>query len=232
VVERDPIAIVGAAPVGLALALGLARHGTPCRVFDRDAGPCVISRATEVHARTLEVLDLMGVAAGCFARERSVASHGSLQVSVSGLQGPMVPGSLSARLGTPSAVSDLADGCRAPVEKGRPAMHTRTRGEATAKGPSARGRVRRASCLAIVTVVTLVSVASSASGSSIGILPDPDVILIFRPQDDHLFSVVEEVVRGDILRIEKGVAPRLIVSPAGTLGPAWQAGVPIRLSLS
>jgi hypothetical protein len=87
------------------------------------------------------------------------------------------------------------------------------------------------SYIAIVILSTLVSVASPASGSSIGTPPDPDVILIFRPHDDHLFSVVDEVVRGDILRVEKGVAPRLIVTPAGTLGPAWQAGVPIRLSL-
>ena len=91
--------------------------------------------------------------------------------------------------------------------------------------------VRRASCLAIVTLVALVSIASPASSTSIGTLPDADVILIFRPQDDHLLSVVEEIVRGEILRIEKGVAPRLIVTPAGTLGPAWRAGVPIRLSL-
>ena len=96
---------------------------------------------------------------------------------------------------------------------------------------SVRGTgVARGGCLAIV-LVTVVSIGSPAFGSSIGTLPDPDVILIFRPHDDHLFSVVEEVVRGDILRIEKGVAPRLIVNPAGTLGPAWQAGVPIRLSL-
>lgn len=90
--------------------------------------------------------------------------------------------------------------------------------------------VARGWCLTIV-LVTLVSIASPTFGTSIGILPEPDVILIFRPQDDHLFSVVEEVARGEILRIEKGVAPRLIVNPAGTLGPAWRAGVPIRLSL-
>ena len=90
--------------------------------------------------------------------------------------------------------------------------------------------VPRAWCLTIV-LVTLVSIAAPAFGTSVGILPDPDVILLFRPQDDHVFSVAEEAVRGDILRVEKGVAPQLIVSPAGTLGPWWQAGVPIRLWL-
>jgi hypothetical protein len=85
-------------------------------------------------------------------------------------------------------------------------------------------------CLTIV-FVTFMSIASPTLGSSIGILPEPDIILLFRPQDDHVLSVVEEVVRGDILRVEKGAAPRLIVTPAGTLGPWWQAGVPIRLWL-
>jgi hypothetical protein len=88
-----------------------------------------------------------------------------------------------------------------------------------------------ARCLRLtIVLVTLVSIASPAFGS-IGILPEPDVVLIFRPHDDHFFSAVEEVVRGEILSIEKGVAPGLIVTTAGSLGPAWQAGVPIRLSL-
>jgi hypothetical protein len=101
-------------------------------------------------------------------------------------------------------------------------MRTRVRAQETG--------VARGWCLTLL-LVTLVAIASPTFGSSIGILPDPDVILLFRPQDDHVFSGAEEVVRGDILRVEKGVAPRIIVSPAGTLGPWWQAGVPIRLWL-
>src|SRR5262249_51190013 len=93
-----------------------------------------------------------------------------------------------------------------------------------------RIRLIRVWCPAIV-LVTLVSITTPTFGSSIGTPPNPDVILIFRPQDDHIFSAVDEVIRGEILRIEKGVAPRLIVSPAGTLGPAWRAGGPVRLSL-
>ena len=35
------------------------------------------------------------------------------------------------------------------------------------------------------------------SGSSIGVLPDPDAIVVFGPQDDHLGSVVEAIARGE-----------------------------------
>jgi hypothetical protein len=112
-------------------------------------------------------------------------------------------------------------------------MGTRARVEAPMKEHPAGGQIRRASWLTIVTLVTLVSIASPASGTSIGIHPGElaDVILIFRPHEDHLLCVAERVVRGDILKIEKGLAPGLIVCPAGTIGPEWRAGVPITLYL-
>ena len=94
-----------------------------------------------------------------------------------------------------------------------------------------RLRIRRASCVATVILTTLLSIAASSAATSIGSLPDPDVIVLFRPHDDHVLCIREETVRGEILRIERGETPRLIVCPAGTLGPWWQAGVPIRLGL-
>src|SRR5262245_28567560 len=56
------VLVIGAGPVGLTLALGLARYGVACRVIDRSPGPTTISRATELHARTLELLDALGLA--------------------------------------------------------------------------------------------------------------------------------------------------------------------------
>src|SRR5262245_47972238 len=56
------VLVVGAGPVGLTLALGLARYGVACRIIDRSPGPTAISRATELHARTLELLDALGLA--------------------------------------------------------------------------------------------------------------------------------------------------------------------------
>ena len=61
------VLIVGAGPVGLTLALGLVRQGVRCRVLDRDAGPARTSRASELHARTLEILDAMGAATDLLA---------------------------------------------------------------------------------------------------------------------------------------------------------------------
>jgi hypothetical protein len=89
--ETDAL-IVGAGPVGLTLALGLARQGTRCRIVDRDAGPSQTSRASELHARTLEVLDRLGVAeevlgAGLVLRTVTFVSRGRpvAQLSTAGI---------------------------------------------------------------------------------------------------------------------------------------------------
>lgn len=51
------VLVVGAGPVGLALACGLREHGVAVRVIDKAAGPATTSRANFVHARGSEVLD-------------------------------------------------------------------------------------------------------------------------------------------------------------------------------
>jgi 2-polyprenyl-6-methoxyphenol hydroxylase-like FAD-dependent oxidoreductase len=57
------VLIVGAGPTGLTLACALAHQGVPSVVVDRLAIGSNTSRAAAVHARTLEVLDDLGVAA-------------------------------------------------------------------------------------------------------------------------------------------------------------------------
>jgi len=54
--ETD-VLVVGAGPVGLALACALLQHGVTVRVIDKAAGPATTSRANFVHARGSEVLD-------------------------------------------------------------------------------------------------------------------------------------------------------------------------------
>ncbi len=55
--DQDPVLVVGAGPVGLAMALSLAVHDVPVRIIDRDSEPTDLSKALVVWARTLEVLD-------------------------------------------------------------------------------------------------------------------------------------------------------------------------------
>lgn len=57
-----PVLIAGAGPTGLALALELARRGVRCRIVDRLAQPSPQTKATEIHARTLEHWDQAGLA--------------------------------------------------------------------------------------------------------------------------------------------------------------------------
>jgi 2-polyprenyl-6-methoxyphenol hydroxylase-like FAD-dependent oxidoreductase len=56
------VLVVGAGPTGLALAVELARHGARCRIVDALPEPSPQTKATEIHARTLELLDQAGLA--------------------------------------------------------------------------------------------------------------------------------------------------------------------------
>src|SRR3712207_3953616 len=58
---RTDVVVVGAGPTGLALACGLAARGVEPLVLDRVAQGANTSRAAVVHARTLEVLEDIGV---------------------------------------------------------------------------------------------------------------------------------------------------------------------------
>ncbi|MFG2143152.1 FAD-dependent oxidoreductase [Streptomyces sp. NPDC048696] len=62
------VAIVGAGPTGLALALTLAQSGIDFVLLDRLAEGANTSRAGVVHARTLEVLEELGAADALIAR--------------------------------------------------------------------------------------------------------------------------------------------------------------------
>ncbi|SNS94439.1 FAD-dependent monooxygenase [Rhodococcoides kyotonense] len=55
------VLVVGAGPVGLVLAVDLARRGVATRIIDRRTEPTDESRAVVVHARSLEMLDALGV---------------------------------------------------------------------------------------------------------------------------------------------------------------------------
>jgi len=57
-----PVLVVGAGPVGLVAAARLTRLGVPTRLVDELPVPSPFSKAVVVHARTLEMLEAMGIA--------------------------------------------------------------------------------------------------------------------------------------------------------------------------
>lgn len=59
--RRDEILIVGCGPTGLVLAIELARRGVRFRLIDKRDGPTMMPRAFTLHARTMEMLEHMGV---------------------------------------------------------------------------------------------------------------------------------------------------------------------------
>ncbi|MGX1309407.1 2-polyprenyl-6-methoxyphenol hydroxylase-like FAD-dependent oxidoreductase [Amorphus suaedae] len=61
--KAERVLVVGAGPVGLSAALALGRSGFDVRIVDQSAEPSSESRAAVVNARTLELLDYLGVAA-------------------------------------------------------------------------------------------------------------------------------------------------------------------------
>ena len=67
-VGRHPVAIVGAGPVGLTLAIGLARHGVGSVVIEPRRSVSFGSRAICISRRSLEIWDRFGIAKAPLAK--------------------------------------------------------------------------------------------------------------------------------------------------------------------
>lgn len=59
--DAHPILVIGAGPTGLAAALELVRHGRAVRIVDKNPTRSQLSKAIGVNARTLELLEPVGV---------------------------------------------------------------------------------------------------------------------------------------------------------------------------
>jgi NADPH-dependent dioxygenase len=71
--------IVGAGPVGLVMAHELARHGVRCRIIDKNPLASEHSKALAIQARTLETLQMMGIA-GRFLEEGHRVQRGEIRI--------------------------------------------------------------------------------------------------------------------------------------------------------
>jgi 2-polyprenyl-6-methoxyphenol hydroxylase-like FAD-dependent oxidoreductase len=67
------VLVIGAGPTGLTLALALRRRGVACRLVEQAPQPLPWSRALGVQARTLEVMERLGLAGRLLAAAHRVA---------------------------------------------------------------------------------------------------------------------------------------------------------------
>ena len=66
------VLVVGAGPTGLVLAAELLARGIRTRIIDKSDGVALQARAVGIHARTLEVLNTMGLAENFIERGQVV----------------------------------------------------------------------------------------------------------------------------------------------------------------
>ncbi|MEO5736865.1 MAG: FAD-dependent monooxygenase, partial [Variovorax sp.] len=60
--HETPVLIVGAGPVGLTLALDLARRNVPCLLVDQSEGPRFLPKMERCNARSMEIFRRLGLA--------------------------------------------------------------------------------------------------------------------------------------------------------------------------
>src|SRR5262249_8158479 len=106
--EVTEVVVVGAGPTGLTLAVRLGQLGGPDRGGGAHGGPVQESRATLVHAATLEILDELGVAGELIAAgvrvNRIVFSNRGRVVARIGLTN--VPSRYRFALGVPQSITE------------------------------------------------------------------------------------------------------------------------------
>lgn len=86
--KNSDVLIVGAGPSGLMMACQLAIHGIRFRIIDKRDGPSIYSGALIVHARSIEILDQMGIAGkaiqeSIIADDLSIIFNGKKEAQIS-----------------------------------------------------------------------------------------------------------------------------------------------------
>lgn len=103
-----PILIVGAGPTGLTLAIALRKKGLPVRIVDILERGQNTSRAVAIHARTLEVLEPLGVTPLLLARGNPVAQFSvrSRERKLAGISFEGLPSAYPYILLVPQAITE------------------------------------------------------------------------------------------------------------------------------
>ncbi|NBH05749.1 FAD-dependent monooxygenase, partial [Amycolatopsis sp. SID8362] len=114
-----PVVVAGAGPVGLLLAGELRLGGADVVVVDRLAEPTTESRASTLHARTMELFDQRGLLAPLGAPPNDPAGHfGGIRMSLAGLPSPY-PGQWKVpQTRTEAVLEEWARGLGADVRRG------------------------------------------------------------------------------------------------------------------
>ena len=74
-----PVAIVGAGPIGLITALGLAHYGISSIIFEDDRQLSLETKAGTILSRTLEIFDRYGVADKVLSKALRVDEIGEME---------------------------------------------------------------------------------------------------------------------------------------------------------
>ncbi|HEB3530120.1 TPA: FAD-dependent monooxygenase [Burkholderia cenocepacia] len=90
-----PVAIVGAGPIGLTTALGLAYYGIPCVIYEDDATLSSDTKAGTILSRTLEIFRRYGVADEVLSQALRVDEIGEIDRRTQKSTFPVLLGALS-----------------------------------------------------------------------------------------------------------------------------------------
>lgn len=99
-----------------------------------------------------------------------------------------------------------------------------------ASGPGTRVGV------AVIVLMAAVLMAGHAAGHypATPLAEVADVVIVIKPRERyslHRPATVDRIVQGDLVRIEKGVAPLVILHTRNSFSSPLEAGVPVKLYL-
>ncbi|MCP3821457.1 FAD-dependent monooxygenase [Streptomyces sp. A3M-1-3] len=144
-VDTDVI-VVGAGPVGLMLAGELRTGGARVTVLERLAEPTTESRASTLHARTMEIFDQRGLLDALGPAPNDMAGHfGGIRLDFSGLDSRYRGQWKVPQARTEQLLGNWAVGLGAVVRRGHELVglrQTESGVEAEAEGPGGRVRIR------------------------------------------------------------------------------------------